>query len=205
MELIGGEHPATEIFEDAFAHGKHVVSANKALLGKQVGTLAAHARAAGVQIRCEAACGGGIPIVNALEHALIGNKALTIAGIVNGTTNYILSRMDAEGLDFADVLADAQRLGYAEADPRRTSTALTPPPKLAILSSIAFHTRVTTDDVYMQGIRNVSAIDIEQARELGMKVKAARGWAQHARRRRRARAPHHDSRRSPARRRPTGP
>lgn len=171
VELIGGEHPATEIFEDAFAHGKHVVSANKALLGKQVGTLAAHARAAGVQIRCEAACGGGIPIVNALEHALVGNKALTIAGIVNGTTNYILSRMDAEGLDFADVLADAQRLGYAEADPTADVDGFDAASKLAILSSIAFHTRVTTDDVYMQGIRNVSAIDIEQARELGMKVK----------------------------------
>ena len=112
-----------------------------------------------------------IPIVNALEHALVGNKALTIAGIVNGTTNYILSRMDAEGLDFADVLADAQRLGYAEADPTADVDGFDAASKLAILSSIAFHTRVTTDDVYMQGIRNVSAIDIEQARELGMKVK----------------------------------
>ena len=108
VELIGGEHPATEIFTTAFEHGKHVVSANKALLGRHVETLAEKARACGVQIKCEASCGGGIPIVSTLEHDLVGNKILTIAGILNGTTNYILSRMDAEGADYADVLADAQ-------------------------------------------------------------------------------------------------
>ena len=171
IEVIGGEHPATEIFEDAFAHGKHVVTANKALLGRHVDELGAAAARAGVQIRCEAACGGGIPIVNALEHALIGNEALTVAGILNGTTNYILSRMDAEGLGYDEVLADAQRLGYAEADPTADVAGFDAASKLAILSSIAFHTRVTTDDVYMQGIRNVSAADIAQARELGYVVK----------------------------------
>ena len=171
VELIGGDHPATEIFEDAIAHRKHVVSANKALLGRHVASLAGQAARAGVQIRCEAACAGGIPIVNAREHALIGNDALTIAGIMNGTTNYILSRMDAEGLGFEEVLADAQRLGYAEADPTADVDGHDAAAKLAILSSIAFHTRVTTDDVYCQGIRDVSAADIEQARELGMKVK----------------------------------
>ena len=171
IEVIGGEHPATEIFEDAFAHGKHVVTANKALLGRHVDELATAAARAGVQIRCEAACGGGIPIVNALEHALIGNEALTVAGILNGTTNYILSRMASEGLGYDEVLADAQRLGYAEADPTADVDGFDAASKLAILSSIAFHTRVTTDDVYMQGIRNVSAADIEQARELGYVVK----------------------------------
>ena len=171
VEVIGGEHPATEIFEDAFAHGKHVVTANKALLGRHVDELGAAAARAGVQIRCEAACGGGIPIVNALEHALIGNEALTVAGILNGTTNYILSRMAAEGLGYEEVLADAQRLGYAEADPTADVNGFDAASKLAILSSIAFHTRVTTDDVYMQGIRSVSAADIEQARELGYVVK----------------------------------
>ena len=171
IEVIGGEHPATEIFEDAFAHGKHVVTANKALLGRHVDELATAAAHAGVQIRCEAACGGGIPIVNALEHALIGNEALTVAGILNGTTNYILSRMASEGLGYDEVLADAQRLGYAEADPTADVDGFDAASKLAILSSIAFHTRVTTDDVYMQGIRNVSAADIEQARELGYVVK----------------------------------
>ena len=171
IEVIGGEHPATEIFEDAFAYGKHVVTANKALLGRHVDELATAAARAGVQIRCEAACGGGIPIVNALEHALIGNEALTVAGILNGTTNYILSRMASEGLGYDEVLADAQRLGYAEADPTADVDGFDAASKLAILSSIAFHTRVTTDDVYMQGIRNVSAADIEQARELGYVVK----------------------------------
>lgn len=102
VELIGGEHPATEIFTTAFENGKHVVSANKALLGRHVETLAEKARACGVQIKCEASCGGGIPIVSTLEHDLVGNKILTIAGILNGTTNYILSRMDAEGADYAE-------------------------------------------------------------------------------------------------------
>ena len=146
VELIGGEHPATEIFTTAFEHGKHVVSANKALLGRHVETLAEKARARGVQIKCEASCGGGIPIVSTLEHDLVGNKILTIAGILNGTTNYILSRMDAEGADYADVLADAQAKGYAEADP-------------------------SADDVYQQGIRTIGAEDIAQARELGYTIK----------------------------------
>lgn len=171
IEVIGGEHPAREIILDAIAHGKHVVTANKALLGQQVDELADAAAAAGVQIRCEAACAGGIPIVNALEHALVGNEILTIAGIMNGTTNYILSRMDAEGLDFSEVLAQAQELGYAEADPTADVDGFDAAAKLAILSSIAFHTRVTTADIACEGIRGVSAADIEQARVLGMKIK----------------------------------
>lgn len=171
VELIGGEHPATEIFEQALSAGKHVVSANKALLGRHVERLARLAADNGVQIRCEAAAGGGIPIVNALEHALVGNEILTVAGILNGTTNYILSRMAAEGLDFDEVLADAQRLGYAEADPSADVDGFDAASKVAILSSIAFHTRVTTDDVYCEGIRDVSAADIEQARSLGYAVK----------------------------------
>ena len=171
VELIGGEHPATEIFEAALTSGKHMVSANKALLGRHVERLAALAAEHGVQLRCEAAAAGGIPVVNALEHALVGNNVLCIAGILNGTTNYILSRMTAEGLDFAEVLADAQRLGYAEADPSADVDGFDAASKVAILSSIAFHTRVTTDDVYMQGIRNVSADDIDQARELGYAIK----------------------------------
>lgn len=171
VELIGGEHPATEIFEAAFAAGKHVVTANKALLGRHVERLARLAAEHGVQLKCEAAAAGGIPIVNALEHALTGNEILTVAGILNGTTNYMLTRMEAEGLDYDEVLADAQRLGYAEADPTADVDGFDAASKVAILSSIAFHTRVTTDDVYMQGIRNVSAADIAQARELGYRVK----------------------------------
>ena len=171
VELIGGEHPATEIFEAAFAAGKHVVTANKALLGRHVEQLARLAAEHGVQLKCEAAAAGGIPIVNALEHALTGNEILTVAGILNGTTNYMLSRMETEGLDYDEVLADAQALGYAEADPSADVDGFDAASKVAILSSIAFHTRVTTDDVYMQGIRNVSAADIAQARELGYRVK----------------------------------
>ena len=171
VELIGGEHPATEIFEAALTSGKHIVSANKALLGRHVERLARLAAEHGVQIRCEASAGGGIPIVNALEHALVGNEILTVAGILNGTTNYILSRMDAEGLDFDEVLADAQRLGYAEADPTADVDGFDAASKVAILSSIAFHTRVTTDDVFQEGIRNVSAADIAQARSMGYVVK----------------------------------
>ena len=171
VEVIGGEHPATEIYEAAFAAGKHVVTANKALLGRHVEALARKAAAAGVQLRCEAAAAGGIPIVSTLEHDLIGNQILTIAGIMNGTTNYILSRMTDEGLDFAEVLAAAQAAGYAEADPTADVDGFDAASKIAILASIGFRTRVTTDDVYMQGIRKVSAEDIAQAKDLGYVIK----------------------------------
>ena len=171
VELIGGEHPATEIYEAAFAAGKHVVTANKALLGRHVERLAGLAREAGVQLRCEAAAAGGIPVVEALEHSFMGNHILTIAGIMNGTTNYILSRMTTEGSNFADVLADAQRLGYAEADPTADVDGFDAASKTAILASISFHTRVTTDNVYQQGIRKISAEDIAVAKDLGYTIK----------------------------------
>ena len=171
VELIGGEHPATEIYEAAFAAGKHVVTANKALLGRHVEALAAKARENGVQLKCEASCGGGIPIVSTLERDLVGNKVLTIAGILNGTTNYILSRMESEGADYADVLADAQAKGYAEADPSADVDGFDAASKTAILASIGFGTRVTTDDVYQQGIRTIAAEDIAVAHELGYTIK----------------------------------
>lgn len=171
IELIGGEHPATEIFEESFKAGKHVVSANKALLGRHVEHLARMAAENGVAIRCEAAAAGGIPVVNALEHNLVGNDILTIAGIMNGTTNYILSRMEAEGSSFEDVLADAQAAGYAEADPTADVDGFDAASKIAILASIGFRTRITTDDVYMQGIRSVSSIDMEMAKEFGYAIK----------------------------------
>ena len=167
VELIGGEHPATEIYEAAFAAHKHVVTANKALLGRHVERLAGLARAAGVQLRCEAAAAGGIPVVNAIEHSLMGNRFLTVAGILNGTTNYILSRMTTEGLGYEEVLADAQRLGYAEADPSADVDGFDAASKTAILASMSFHTRVTNDDVYQQGIRNITAEDIAVAKDLG--------------------------------------
>ena len=171
VELIGGEHPATEIFTTAFEHGKHVVSANKALLGRHVETLAEKARACGVQIKCEASCGGGIPIVSTLEHDLVGNKILTIAGILNGTTNYILTRMSKEGAEYADVLADAQRLGLAEPDPASDVEGLDAAYKLSILASLAFHGRVPFENVYVEGITQVQAEDIRCGQELGYTLK----------------------------------
>ena len=171
VELIGGEHPATEIYEAAFAAGKHVVTANKALLGRHVEAFARAAREHGVQLKCEASCGGGIPIVSTLERDLVGNEILTIAGILNGTTNYILSRMEAEGADYADVLADAQAKGYAEADPSADVDGFDAASKTAILASIGFSSRVTTDDVYQQGIRTISAEDISAAHDLGYTIK----------------------------------
>ena len=171
VELIGGKHPATEIYEAAFAAGKHVVTANKALLGRHVEAFARTAREHGVQLKCEASCGGGIPIVSTLERDLVGNEILTIAGILNGTTNYILSRMEAEGADYADVLADAQAKGYAEADPSADVDGFDAASKTAILASIGFSSRVTTDDVYQQGIRTISAEDISVAHDLGYTIK----------------------------------
>ena len=171
IEVIGGEHPAKEIALEAIAAGKHVVTANKALLGRHMDAIAGAASRAGVQLRCEAACAGGIPIVSALEHDLTGNRVLTVAGIVNGTTNYILSRMADEGLGYEEVLADAQRLGYAEADPTADVDGIDAASKIAILSSIAFATRITTDDVYTEGIREISALDISAAAELGCAIK----------------------------------
>ena len=171
IEVIGGEHPAKEIALEAISAGKHVVTANKALLGRHMDEIAGAASRAGVQLRCEAACAGGIPIVSALEHDLTGNRVLTVAGIVNGTTNYILSRMADEGLGYEEVLADAQRLGYAEADPTADVDGIDAASKIAILSSIAFATRIATDDVYTEGIRKVSALDISAATELGCAIK----------------------------------
>ena len=172
VELVGGDHPAREIFEAAFAAGKHVVSANKSMLSHCMGELAGMAHAAGVQLRCEAAVAGGIPIVETLEHALAGNEILTIAGIVNGTTNYMLTRIEREGLSFDGVLADAQRLGYAEADPTADVDGLDAAAKIAILATIGFNTRVTMDDVSLvEGIRGVSPVDVACAREWGYRVK----------------------------------
>ncbi len=171
VELIGGIHPAMDIFEESFKYGKHVVSANKALLGQHVEHLAELANAHGVQIRCEAAAAGGIPVVHVLEHDLMGNDILTIAGIMNGTTNYILSRMQHEGCSFEEVLKAAQEAGYAEADPSADVDGFDAASKIALLSSIGFRTRVVTQDVFMEGIRGITAEDIAYARELGYVIK----------------------------------
>lgn len=175
VEVIGGEHPALDIMLDAFAHGKHVVSANKALLARRMDEIARTARGNGAALRCEAAVAGGIPIVSTLEHDLVGNRILAVAGIMNGTTNYILSRMADEGLSYGEVLADAQRLGYAEADPTADVDGFDAAAKIAILASIAFGTRVSAGDVYTEGIRAIEADDISLARELGYTIKLLAG------------------------------
>lgn len=171
VELIGGEHPATEIFTTAFENGKHVVSANKALLGRHVETLAEKARACGVQIKCEASCGGGIPIVSTLEHDLVGNKILTIAGILNGTTNYILTRMIRGGLSFDDALQEAQEKGYAEADPTADIEGHDACRKICILSSLGFGRHIYPEQVPTEGITHITLSDVAYARSGGYKIK----------------------------------
>lgn len=172
IELVGGMHPCLEIHQAAFAAGKHVVTANKAMLSYEMGNLAGLAHDNGVQLKCEAAVAGGIPIIETLEHALAGNRILTIAGIVNGTTNYMLTRMEREGLSFDEALAEAQRLGYAEADPTADVDGLDAAAKIAILATIGFNTRVTMDDVaVVEGIRGISSQDVRYAREFGYAIK----------------------------------
>ena len=172
VELIGGDPPATEIFTAAFEHGKHVITANKSMLSHAMGDMARLAHDHGVQLRCEASAAGGIPIVEALERSLAGNRILTIAGIVNGTTNYMLTRMEREGLSFEEVLADAQALGYAEADPTADVDGLDAAAKIAILATIGFKTRVTRDDVsIIEGIRSISTTDVRHASNLGYRIK----------------------------------
>lgn len=171
VELIGGEHPATEIFTTAFENGKHVVSANKALLGRHVETLAEKARACGVQIKCEASCGGGIPIVSTLEHDLVGNKILTIAGILNGTTNYILTQMIHNGVTFEDALRQAQVNGYAEKDPTADIEGHDACRKICILSDLAYGDKFDPDTVSCEGITKITLEDVANADKLGCVIK----------------------------------
>ena len=171
VELIGGVRPADEYIRSAIAAGSSVVSANKALMAEQGGDLHASAEAAGVDLFYEAAVAGAIPLLRPLGDSLAGDRIRRVMGIVNGTTNYILTRMDEEGADYADVLADAQALGYAEADPTADVAGHDAAAKAAILASLAFHTRVTLADVSCEGIENVTAADVAAAREMGFVIK----------------------------------
>lgn len=171
VELIGGEHPATEIYEAAFAAGKHVVTANKALLGRHVEALAAKARENGVQLKCEASCGGGIPIVSTLERDLVGNKVLTIAGILNGTTNYILTQMIHNGVTFEDALRQAQVNGYAEKDPTADIEGHDACRKICILSDLAYGDKFDPDAVSCEGITKITLEDVANADKLGCVIK----------------------------------
>jgi homoserine dehydrogenase len=172
VELIGGEDgPALAAVEAALRAGKHVVTANKALLASHGLRLAEIAEASGVCLNFEAAVAGGIPIVKTLREALRGNTISRVYGILNGTCNYILTRMELEGLTFQDCLADAQRLGYAEADPTFDVEGLDTAHKLAILTSLAFGTRIDKDAIFVEGISSIKPEDIVAADELGYRIK----------------------------------
>jgi homoserine dehydrogenase len=171
VELIGGLEPARSLILQAIASGKHVVTANKAVIARYGEEIFEAANEKGVYIMLEAAVGGGIPVIQTLKQSLGANRIQTVIGIVNGTTNYILTRMQTEGADFAEVLADAQELGYAEADPTADVDGLDAADKIAILASLAFGGRINLKDVYCEGIRQVSAADIDYADKLGFVIK----------------------------------
>jgi len=172
VELIGGaDGVALKIAEVAIATKRHLVTANKALLAVHGTQIAIDAERAGVALGFEAAVAGGIPILKALREGLSGNRLTQVYGILNGTCNYILSTMRETGREFADVLAEAQALGYAEADPGLDIDGHDASHKLAVLASLVFGTRVAHDKVHVEGIRHVSALDIRFAEELGYRIK----------------------------------
>ena len=171
IELIGGYGIARELVMQAIANGKHVVTANKALLAKHGTEIFKAAEEQGVIVAFEAAVAGGIPIIKALREGLTANRIQWVAGIINGTTNIILSEMRDKGLDFATVLQEAQRLGYAEADPTFDIEGIDAAHKASIMSAIAFGTPVQFDKAYVEGITNLQAIDIRYAEQLGYRIK----------------------------------
>ncbi|MCZ0912532.1 homoserine dehydrogenase [Gordonia amicalis] len=171
VELMGGIDPARELIRSALQSGKSVVTANKALLAEYTGELATAAAEAKVDLYFEAAVAGAIPVVRPLMQSLAGDTVERVAGIVNGTTNFILSAMDETGADYADALAEAGRLGYAEADPTADVEGYDAAAKAAILASIAFHTRVTAADVHRQGISSVTAADLLAAKKFDCTIK----------------------------------
>ncbi len=171
IELIGGYEPARSFVLKAIDNGKHVVTANKALLAKYGGEILAAAAAKGVEVMFEASVGGGIPVLSAIKENLCVNRFRSIFGILNGTCNYILTRMTDEGADFASVLKDAQQQGYAEADPTFDIEGVDTAHKLAILIALCYGTKVDLDDIHLEGISQISAIDIQFARQFGYKIK----------------------------------
>ncbi|MCC5637652.1 homoserine dehydrogenase [Nostoc sp. CHAB 5844] len=171
VEVMGGLEPARSLILQAIHNGKHIVTANKAAIARFGAEIFNAANEAGVYVMLEAAVGGGIPVIQPLKQALSVNRIHTVIGIVNGTTNYILTRMQTEGSDFGDVLADAQRLGYAEADPTADVDGLDAADKIAILASLGFGGRIHLEDVYSEGIRQVSKTDIAYAEKLGFVIK----------------------------------
>jgi homoserine dehydrogenase len=178
VELMGGLEPARTLILTAINNGKHVVTANKAVISRFGAEIFTAANQAGVYVLLEASVGGGIPVIQPLKQSLSVNRISAIMGIVNGTTNYILTRMQTEGSEFDDVLADAQRLGYAEADPTADVDGLDAGDKIAILASLGFDGRINREDVYCEGIRQVTKTDIAYSAKLGFVIKLL-GIAQH--------------------------
>jgi homoserine dehydrogenase len=171
IELVGGLEPARTFIARALTARKHVVTANKALLAHHGADLYEEARRSGVALGFEAAVAGGIPLIRAVKEGLVANRVLSLAGIVNGTCNYILSKMTDEGLDFSLVLKEAQTHGYAEADPTLDIEGMDSAHKLQILVALAFRTFVDLKHIHTEGITRVTAQDIEYARELGYRIK----------------------------------
>ncbi len=171
IELIGGYEPARTFVATAIEHGKHVVTANKALIAKHGEELFALAADKGVAIGFEAAVGGGIPCLKALREGLSANAVESVYGILNGTCNFILTKMENEGADYADVLKEAQELGYAEADPTFDVEGVDTAHKLSILAAMAFGSKIKFDEVFTEGISRITAADIEAATELGYRIK----------------------------------
>ena len=166
VEVMGGLEPARSLILKAIAHKKHVVTANKAAIARFGDEIFTAASEAGVYVLLEAAVGGGIPVIEPLKRSLCANRINTVTGIVNGTTNYILTRMQTEGGNFGEILADAQQLGYAEADPTADVDGLDAADKIAILASLAFSGRIKLSEVHCEGIRQVGAADIAYAEKL---------------------------------------
>ena len=171
IEVIGGINPAKELILAAIKNGKSVVTANKALLAQSGAELYAAADNANVDLYYEAAVAGAIPILRPLRESLVGDQVLRIMGIVNGTTNYILTKMDESGTAFEDALKQAQALGFAEADPTADVEAIDAASKAAILAGLAFHSRVSDSDVYREGITKITATDVKVAKAMDMVIK----------------------------------
>ena len=171
IELIGGLEPARSLILKAIEHGKHIVTANKAVISRYGPEIFDAANKKSVYVMLEASVGGGIPVIQPLKESLTVNRIHSITGIINGTTNYILTKMQKEGADFADVLADAQKLGYAEADPTADVEGLDAKDKIAILGSLAFSGFIKLEDIYCEGIRQITAADITYAAQLNFVIK----------------------------------
>jgi homoserine dehydrogenase len=171
IELIGGYEPARSLVLEAIARGKHVVTANKAMLARHGNEIFEAASARGVMVAFEGAVAGGVPIIKALREGLTANRVEWLAGIINGTSNFILSEMRSKGLSFAAVLAEAQRLGYAEADPTFDIEGIDAAHKLTILAAIAFGVPINVEAAYTEGIALLSATDIKYAEQLGYRIK----------------------------------